>query len=84
LVGRFARNFSELGRNHSAGPAPGRPKINQHRYRRMAYQRVKGEVIVNVDRLPYGLEFALTLAAAENLAQTFISHAIAAPAFRTV
>jgi len=50
----------------------------------MAYERVKSEIILNIDRLANGLEFRVALAASENFAQTFISHAVAAPAFWAV
>jgi hypothetical protein len=50
----------------------------------VAYERLKSEVIVNIDRFTNGFEFALTLAASESLAQSFVSHAVAAPAFWAV
>ena len=40
--------------------------------------------MVNIDRFSNRLEFALTLATPENLPQSFVSHAVAAAAFRTV
>jgi len=50
----------------------------------MAYERIKNEIILNIDRLANGLEFRVALAASENFAQTFISHAVSAPAFWAV
>src|SRR5439155_17287641 len=63
---------------------PKAPKIHQHRHSRVTYQCLKSEVIVDVDRFTNRLEFALTLAASENLAQTFVSHPVTAPAFWTI
>jgi len=48
----------------------------------VAYQRVKREL--NINRFTNRLEFALALTASESLAQTFISHAVAPPAFWAV
>jgi hypothetical protein len=50
----------------------------------VAYERGKGEVIVNIDRFADRLEFRLTLAASENSAEAFVSHAVTAAAFWTV
>jgi hypothetical protein len=50
----------------------------------MTYQRIKSEVIVNIDRFTNRLEFAPTLAAPESLAQTFVSHPITPPALWTI
>jgi hypothetical protein len=50
----------------------------------VVHQSVKSEIMVNIDRFSNRLEFALTLATPENLPQSFVSHAVAAAAFRTV
>jgi hypothetical protein len=39
---------------------------------------------VNIDRFTDGLQFTLALPAPENLAQTFVSHPVTAPAFWAV
>src|SRR4029077_8232447 len=80
----FLRDLAHFRRHHFARAAPWRPKIYQHRYCRMACERVKSEIILNIDRFINRLEFRLALAASENFAQTFVSHAVSAPAFWAV
>jgi hypothetical protein len=80
LTGRFLRHFPELRRHHFAWAAPRRPKIHQHGHCRSAYQRVKNEIIVNIDRFTDRPEFRLTLAASENFAEAFVSHPVTAAA----
>jgi hypothetical protein len=50
----------------------------------MIYKRVKSQVVVNIDRFSNRFEFRLTLPATENLAETFVSHAVATSAFWAV
>jgi hypothetical protein len=50
----------------------------------MADECVKGEVFANIDGFNGRLERVLTLTAPKSLSQSFVSHAVAAPAFWAV
>lgn len=72
-----SRDFYKFGRDHFAGPAPWRPKVDQEREGGTLGDGLECRLGIGVDRLRWNFEFGVATAAAEGLAEAFVGEAVA-------